>query len=238
MARAPQPPTPPPASGSPDALRAQLLATEHWSLLASRSTAQSEVLVRISILLTLVSAGLVSLAFMGQVTDFGDPFPMYAIAILSIIAVIGMLTQIRVSNVGMEDLMYVIAMNRLRAAYVELDPGVSRYLMASSNDDMAGMSRTYYFLDPERNRHQFLGSTMMFIVVVNSALVGLLAAAITTASGGGRVLAGVVALVLALLYFALSVRGGWRDFQRFWRDYEPLSPSPVSSEKPRARSLI
>ena len=34
--------------GVPTALRAQLLATEHWSLLATRSTTQSEILSRIT----------------------------------------------------------------------------------------------------------------------------------------------------------------------------------------------
>ncbi|MFC0681909.1 hypothetical protein ACFFGH_29090 [Lysobacter korlensis] len=231
MAKA-SPPPPVPASGSPDSLRAQLLATEHWSLLASRSTAQSEVLVRISILLTLVSAGLVSLALVGQVTDFADPFPLYAVGILSIITLIGLMTQIRVRNVGMEDLMYVLAMNRLRAAYLELDPGIRPYLMAGSNDDLAGMSRTYFFLDPDRNRHQLAGSTMMFIAVVNSALTGLLAAAIVAALGGGSVLAGVVAAVLGLVYIGLSVLQGGREFHRFWRSYEPLVPTPAGGRQP------
>jgi hypothetical protein len=225
MAKA-TPPPPVPSSGSPDALRAQLLATEHWSLLASRSTAQSEVLVRISILLTLVSAGLVSLALMGQVTDFADPFPLYAVAILSVITLIGFMTQIRVNNVGMEDLMYVLAMNRIRAAYLELDPGIRPYVMAASTDDLAGMSRTYFFLDPDRNRHQLAGSTMMFIVVVNSALVGLLAAAVVAAIGGGRQLAGIVAVTLALLYIALSLLRGGLEFKRFWGSYEPLNRTP------------
>ena len=50
------------------ALRAQILATEHWSLLASRSTTQSEVLTRIAIFLTLVSAGVFSLGVLGNAT--------------------------------------------------------------------------------------------------------------------------------------------------------------------------
>jgi hypothetical protein len=232
MAKA-TPPPPAPAPGSPDSLRAQLLATEHWSLLASRSTAQSEVLVRISILLTLVSAGLVSLALMGQVTDFADPFALYAVAILSIVSLIGIMTQIRVRNVGMEDLMYVLAMNRLRAAYLRLDPGIAPYLMASANDDLPGMSRTYYFLDPGRNRHQVLGSTMLFIAVVNSALMGLLSAAILTALGGGRLLAGGVALLVGLVYITLSVLQGGAEFKRFWRSYEPFNPTPAGDARPQ-----
>ena len=116
-------------NAAPPNVRAQLLATEHWSLLASRSTTQNEVLTRISMFLTLTSAGLVSLALVGQATDFSGAFPTFAIAVLGIVLLVGILTQLRVSNVGMEDLAYVLAMNRLRAAYAELDPGIAPYLM-------------------------------------------------------------------------------------------------------------
>jgi hypothetical protein len=60
----------PRTGGAPPGVRAQLLATEHWSLLATRSTAQSEVLSRITTLLMLVSASIVSLALIGQFTRF------------------------------------------------------------------------------------------------------------------------------------------------------------------------
>lgn len=113
-----------PASDVPPAVRAQLLATEHWSLLASRSTTQGEVLTRISMFLYLVSAGLVSLALAGQATNFDEGFPGIALTLLGIILLVGVLTQVRVINVSLEDLAYVLAMNRLRGAYAELDPGV------------------------------------------------------------------------------------------------------------------
>ena len=47
---------------TPPAVRAQILATEHWSLLGTRSTMWSEVMSRITIHLTVVSASLVVLA--------------------------------------------------------------------------------------------------------------------------------------------------------------------------------
>jgi hypothetical protein len=132
----PDTPDPPPA------VRAQLLATEHWGLLAARGTAQNEVLARIGIFLTLVSAGLVSLALVGQATDFSDAFIAFAIGVLAFIDIFGLLTQVRVMNIGMEDLMYVVAMNRLRGAYLELDPGIRRFLMASPHDDFPGVQQT------------------------------------------------------------------------------------------------
>jgi hypothetical protein len=150
MADAPGPdPSPPASESAPGAggltdaqrsLRAQLLATEHWSLLASRSTTQSEVLTRIAIFLTLVSAGLLALGLLGNATQFRGWFGVAALGILLLLALLGLITQLRAFNTATDDLMYVIAMNRLRGAYLDLDPGLERYLVSSANDDQAGRS--------------------------------------------------------------------------------------------------
>ena len=84
-------------------VRAQLLATEHWSLLASRSTTQNKLLVRIAIYLTLVSASVVSLALIGQATDFDGRFDAFTIVLFSILLLVGTLTLLRVLNGGEED---------------------------------------------------------------------------------------------------------------------------------------
>ena len=136
----------------PSNVRAQLLSTEHAGLLAARSTAQSEVLTRISIFLTLFSASLVSIAFVGQATEFGDLFGPSAIAVLVIVVIVGQLTQVRVVSIGIEDLMYVLALNRIRSAWVELDPGVAPYLLTSPHDDRAGSIRTYDFFGTRDRR--------------------------------------------------------------------------------------
>lgn len=208
------------------ALRAQILATEHWSLLASRSTTQSEVLSRISMFLTLVSAGLVSLALMGQATKFADPFPVFAIAVLAIVNLVGILTQIRVYNVALEDLMYVLAMNRLRGSYAQLDPGVVPSLMASRFDDARGMGQTYYFLEPKRGASHIAGSSMIFITAVNSALLGLLCAVIANLIGAGLVVAAVIGAVLMVAFFVFWAVRGQREFMEVWRHHEPLHPTP------------
>src|SRR6478736_1373799 len=120
-------PSPPPESDATLGRRAQILATEHWGLLAARGTAQSEVLTRITIYLTLVSAVLVTIGLLGQATQFRAWFAGAALSLLGFLGVVGLMTQTRVFNVSEEDLMYVLAMNRLRGAYVDLDPTVERY---------------------------------------------------------------------------------------------------------------
>lgn len=224
MARATPPQ--PGADPSPAALRAQLLATEHWSLLASRSTTQNEVLVRIGMLLTFVSATLVSLALVGQADAFGDTFRVVAIVLLATALLIGVLTQVRVHNVAMEDMMYVIAMNRLRAAYVDLAPEVARAMLTSHHDDADGVGRTYYFLGPARGASQVLGSSALFIAVVNGTLAGLLTASVVLVAGGAIPLAIGMGIVIGLAFVVIGVLTGARAYLGFWRTWTPQHPTP------------
>ncbi|UKA51274.1 hypothetical protein LFT48_07060 [Arthrobacter sp. FW305-123] len=223
-AASPEPPPPPELSPS---IRAQLLATEHWSLLASRSTTQGEVLTRISMFLTFTSASLLSVALVGNATQFSDAFRAFALTIFSIDVVVGLLTQIRVLNVGMEDLMYVVAMNRLRAAYVDLDPGIAKYFMASYYDDMAGVSHTYYFLGPRSSLIQLAGSSMIFMVTANSALLALWTGSVLLALGLPMVAFVSAAVVVALAFSMVSMLVGKRAFDQAFKNNPPISPTPV-----------
>jgi len=211
----------------PPSLRAQLLATEHWSLLASRSTTQNELLVRIAIFLTLASASIVSLALIGQATDFDDRFDVFAIALFSILLLVGTLTLLRVSNGSEEDLAYVIGMNRLRAAYSELDAGIDRYFVASKHDDDRGISQTYAYFPHGSEFVQPLASSMMFILVVDAVVAGTLAGLVGYAAGGSGVVIAVVSGLGGASYF---VAWFWRFARRYraWqREYKARFPHPV-----------
>lgn len=212
--------------GVPASVRAQLLATEHWSLLASRSTTQSEVLTRISMFLTFTSASLVSLALVGQATRFSEAFVALAMIVLSVDLLIGLLTQIRVINVALEDLMYVIAMNRLRAAYIDLDPGLAPYFMAGRYDDQAGSRQTYYFLGPRGSFNQVAGSSMVFIMLANAALTAILLGTLLTLLGWSTPAAAVAGAASGLAFALASMRSGYRRYAAVWRTHKPLAPTP------------
>ena len=164
----------PGTDGPPASVRAQLLATEHWSLLATRSAAQSELLSRITTFLMLVSSSIVGLALLGQATRFGGRFLTFALVLLGMVVMIGTLTQLRVVNASNEDLAQVIGMNRLRAAYLELDPDIEQYLVTSAHDDNLGIWQTYNpLMGPTLTTP--LATSAAFIVLVNSGLTGVLA---------------------------------------------------------------
>ncbi|WP_157534323.1 hypothetical protein [Microbacterium sp. Leaf320] len=220
----------PPPSESDAALgrRAQLLATEHWGLLAARSTAQSEVLTRITIFLTLVSAGLVTIGLLGQASDFGGWFGGASLAILAFLALIGFMTQVRVMNVSEEDMMYVVAMNRIRGAYVDIDPHVEEVFLASPYDDLPGMKRTYSFLRP-RSVSILLGSSVMLLIVVNACVVGLLVGSAIIAGGGSFAWAIALGIIAGLLFAAGFMIFGGVGFRWAWSHYSARRPTPESA---------
>ncbi len=213
-----------PLTDAQRALRAQLLATEHWSLLASRSTTQSEVLTRIAIFLTLVSAGLVTLGFLGQASGFHGWFGAAALAVLFLLALLGLITQLRAFNTAGEDLMYVIAMNRLRAAYLDLDPGVAPYLLTSAHDDQVGAETTYHVFY-RRGISPVLGSSMMIITVVEATVVGLLCGSTAWALAAPSGVALTIGIVVAIVVIAASMVLGYRQYRRAFRSYQPLRPT-------------
>ena len=201
----------------PPAVRAQLLATEHWSLLATRSTTQSEILSRITTFLMLVSSSIVGLALIGQVTRFDGRFIAFALVLLGMLVVIGTLTQMRVGTAAIEDLGHVIGMNRLRAGYVELDPGVERYFVTSAHDDDRGVWQTYNHLAGPRAILQPLASSGTFITFVTAGLTGAFGAVVAVALNAPGPVAGVVAAACGVAYFGISVTLGLRQVRRLGR---------------------
>ncbi len=207
-------------------VRAQLLATEHWSLLASRSTTQNELLVRIAIFLTLVSASVVSLALIGQATDFDGRFDTFTIVLFSILLLVGTLTLLRVYNGGEEDHAYVIGMNRLRAAYAELDPGIDRYFITSTRDDERGISQTYAYFPHGSWFVQLLASSWTFILVVDAVVAGTLAGLVVNAADASDTVIAIVSAGAGASYIAAWALWFTRRVTATGREYEALFPHP------------
>jgi hypothetical protein len=122
----------------------------------------------------------------------------------------------------------VIGMNRLRAAYLELDPGIERYLVTSAHDDGRGIWQTYdYLMGP--NPTQPLASSVAFILLVNSGLSGVFAALVAVARGAPGPLVGAVAVVCGLAFLGISLTLVVRQYRRMQRRYVALFPTPDGS---------
>jgi len=202
---------------SPEAVRlrpevATILATEHWSLLGTRSMTWSEVMSRITIHLTVLSALLVVLALVGQATGFSGPFRTLSIGFAATALVLGTLTGLRVNAATEEDVQLIRAMNRLRHAYVQLAPEIAPFLTASTHDDDAGHLQT---LALGRRRHLamvVIGATSFFLAVVNTIVAGTLGALIANAAGASTVWTALVGVTVALLYLGVFIEVSRRYF--------------------------
>ena len=187
-------------------------------------------LVRIGIFLTLVSASVVSLALIGQATDFDGRFDAFTIVLFSILLLLGSLTLLRVINGSQEDAAYVIGMNRIRAAYLELDSGIERYFITSSHDDDRGVGKTYAFFEDVSDLRQVLASSTMLILTVDAVLAAVLAGLVASAADGSDVVIALAAAVAGAVYLLAWVWSLGRRFRKMQCEYTALFPHPQTDE--------
>jgi hypothetical protein len=214
-------------TGTDKSVRAQILATEHWSLLATRSMTWSEVMSRIVIQLTVMSAALVVLALIVQASGFGVAFQVLSIGLTGAILVLGTLTGIRVHNASADDGAMLIGMNRLRAAYVDLDAGIEPYLVTSPYDDRAGVMGSYLMGSRRSTVSHIVGSTSMFVNVVNAIVAGTLGGLIAYAADAPIWLIGLIGGLSGCGYLSGWIAIGQHTFRMLSRDSR--FPSPPDS---------
>lgn len=195
-------------------VRAQILATEHWSLLATRSQTWSEVMGRITAQFTFASASLVVLALTLQVMGPTGSFRLLAVWLGVSVLLTGTLTALRVRNASQEDLMLVVGMNRLRGAYAEIDPWVKDHLVTGWTDDSAGIQRTFAMGARRSGLAHFLASAYVFAAAVNVIVAAGLGAVLADTAGTGGTATALIGCASALLYAGLVVFPAHQGYRR------------------------
>src|SRR5437762_10260362 len=160
-------------------MRLQILSTEHWSLLASRSLAWNESFSRAGMFLTTLSVAMVALGLVGGATGFGEAFTLFALVILPFVLFIGVATWIRLGASNYHEALCVIGMNRIRAAYLQLAPDLERFFVMSAHDDFPGIGVTMG-VQPGGGRAfwlvQMLAGTPTVVAILNAVLIGAILA--------------------------------------------------------------
>jgi hypothetical protein len=212
----------------------QILSTEHWSLLSSRSLAYIESFSRVTVFLTVLSAAIVALALVANTTGVGTEFTWAAGLLAPLVLFLGITTYVRLVQLNLDDLFTVLAMNRLRHAYLEIEPGLRPYLTAGWHDDERGVVKSLLLVrsaTPNVRWHALITTpTVIALIVafVAAAWVGLL---VTRWGGSAAVaaLASVFVMILgSALLFVLQIRSlaeARRVIPRF-----PSSPEDYADE--------
>lgn len=205
-----------------------LLATEHWSLLAARSLIWNEAQNRVTVFLTVLSASIIALALLADATGFGAETATLALVLLPVVFLLGLAAYTRLVQINAEEFQLVLAMNRLRRAYLTLEPGLERYLSTGHHDDERGVFVTY-MVDGGPTRRalwlHFLVNTPTIVATVDAALAAAMVVVSLEAAGAPRVgaVAGgavVFLLVWGTLYYLQ------RQTLRPLRHQTPRFPTP------------
>src|SRR5438105_12037049 len=197
----------------------QILATEHWSLLATRSLSWTESFSRATMFLTLLSGAIVALAFVAQATSFGGAFQTFALLLLPLVIVVGWTTFVRLIEVNNEDAYWVNGMNRLRRAYVELEPDLEPFFVTGTSDDAEGMRQTYAAHGGGIGLHVLI-TVPATVAFVNSALLAVLVTIIASRwigmdmASSGPVMGGIAFLIGVAAHIAFGYRGAMQYEQR------------------------
>lgn len=211
-------------SGVTDAVRVQILATEHWSLLATRSMTWNEVFSRASMFITVLSAAVVALALVAQATGFGPGFRLFALLVFPIVLLVGVTTFIRLGDANGEDLALVIGMNRLRHAYLELAPELEPYFTTGHHDDLASAMVTY---GPGHRLRvsRVLAGTPTIVAAINVVLFGIFAALIAQALRASEPVAVVIGIVVGLAAAGWHIIAPYRAIIHLTREHRPRFPA-------------
>jgi hypothetical protein len=198
------------------------LSTEHFTLQGARSQTFSETSGRASVYMLAVSSTLVALGFVYQAST--EAFTAFALTALPTLYLLGCATYVRIVECSAEDLRYAVAINRIRAYYVEIAGDRGDLFLLSAHDDAAGAFANMG-LPAGRRSSAFAFSTAIATVngVVGGASVALLAGSVDAIPLGVAVGAGAVVGVLSIV---LWVRYSLRLLATAASSIEPLYPTP------------
>jgi ABC-type transport system involved in cytochrome bd biosynthesis fused ATPase/permease subunit len=170
--------------------------------------------------LTLLTGAVVALALVAQATAFGQGFAIFALLLLPVVLFVGCATFVRLGEINDEDVVWVQGMNRLRRAYLELDPGIEPHLITGWTEDVAGVLRTYGTSIGEpslrENSMHALVTTPAMIAFVNCVVAAVLVGLVLAQLGAGMELSAIGAavgfvagLAIFALYSARKAKGFW-----------------------------
>ena len=208
----------------------QILSTEHWSLLATRSLTYSEVFSRGAMFISVLSGAMIAIALVAQADHFGRTFVTITILILVVVIFVGFATVGRIGAVNGDDMHWVMGMNRIRNAYLELHPELEKYFITSRYDDWPGIAKTMNMESvPQRGLGgllhglQTLTGTLSVIVSIVAAALGGLIALDFGAPPELSVSTGIAAFILVMV---LLGAWGFTSISAFWKALAPKFPQP------------
>ncbi len=203
------------------------LTTEQFNLQTARMGTIAEANGRSTLYLGTLSSAVIAIAFVGQASQLGDTFYLFALTLLPPVFLLGVFSYLRLVQTSIENMVYALGSFRIRQYFLRLDPAAAPFFPPT---DPQGMTKLERMGVVATGPLQLLLTAASMIACINAivggvtvALAGrsLLEASVPVAAVTGA----VVTLGLAALFFVYQVRRFRRAAAVTPEIYEGESPS-------------
>jgi hypothetical protein len=161
--------TEPGSAGTDEQPRSATVAfvtTEHFTLQGARASTIAESTGRATMFLGSVSGGLIALGLVATATQLGTAFYAFGLALLPLLAFVGVVSFERTLQSGIEDWGYARRIARLRAYYFDQAPELLPYMLS------VPLTERLSVLGLPRSRWQGWRSIAGMVAVITAALAG------------------------------------------------------------------
>src|SRR4029079_12241887 len=193
--------------------------------LSTRALGYQEMLGRATIFTAILSATVVALALLAQVTRFGRETLAFALLLFSVALFVGLATFVRGVAINGEDARWVAGMALIRQAYLRIVPALEPYFVADHEPAVEQTALGHGRPHRLRNLAQSLTTTSSVVAALNSVLAGTIASDVAALSGGALAMDLTAGAIVALLSAACHGRYGAR-FRRRQATAGSAGPEP------------
>lgn len=208
-------------------IRLQILSMENSTLLAQRAQMWADASGRATMFLAVLSGAVVAIALAAQATGFNSRSLLFPLLLLPVVLFVGITTLGRITEINNEDLRLALALSRIRAGLLEIDPGAAAYLAVNPIGDWEGISQQYGVRvddTPRNNVVHGLRTLPALFAVINSVVAAVLVGVVALALGSDPVVAVTAGLAVFVLAFTGQMRMGIRSVAVMRRELEESDP--------------
>jgi type III secretory pathway component EscS len=207
-------------TGLDDPRALQILTTEHWSLLSTRTLGYQEMFGRATIFVAALSGTVVALALLAQATHFGPETLSFGLVLISVALFIGLATFVRSVAINFEDARWLKGMNLLRNAYLQIVPELEPFFLTGHDPQADGRTLGHGSRQRLINLANSLTTTSSVVAALNSLLAGALASDVIALFSAPYVMVAAVGAGVSVVSGALHVRYAARFRRRHSASFE------------------
>ena len=149
-----------------------------------------------------------------------------ALLLAPLVLFVGVTTYVRLVQLNLDDVFTVMVMDRLRHAYVEIEPKLERYLMSGWHDDERGVVKSMLLARsamPREGSHSLVTTPTVIAIIcsfVSAAVAGFVGARLGSSAALSVAIAAAVMILMSTGLLRYQVRSTHEI-----RRVEPLFPS-------------